>query len=89
MSRFLRLFLAFAAVHLAFSAGAVALLARTAPDGTSGASAALALAVAVLLFPLGYLQAWLPDAPWLWMALNSLLWGGVVAAAALRWRRRG
>lgn len=87
MSRFLRLFLAFAVVHLAFSAGAVALLARTAPDGTSGASAALALVVAVLLFPVTYVQAWLPDAPWLWMGLNSLLWGAVVAAGA-RWCRR-
>lgn len=88
MPRSLRLPLAFAAVHLALTAGAVALLGRTALDGTGGASSALALAVAVLLFPLGYAQAWLPDAPWLWMVLNSLLWGAVLAALATRWLRR-
>lgn len=88
MPPFLRLFLAFAAVHLALTVGAAALLARTALGGTSGASSALALVVALLLFPLNYVQTWLPDAPWLWMVLNSLFWGAVLAAVATRWRRR-
>ena len=89
MSHPLRLFLAAAAVHGALSAGSVALLARTALDGTSPAPAALAPAAAVLLFPLGYAGAWLaPAAPWLAMALNSLLWGGGAAFVAARRRRR-
>lgn len=88
MSRPLRVFLAVAAVHGALSAGCLALLARTALDGTSPAPAALVLTAAVLLFPLGLAAGALaPAAPWLAMALNSVLWGGVVSWIVSRRRR--